>query len=299
MHDHLDYQRIKYFLAAAKTLNFSEAARQMYISPQGFGRQISLFEEEIGAQLFDRSKYKKKLTYEGELVYHHLSKAVDMLEHEYHMMQSMARKRKSQANIGILSFLNRTTVVSPVINELLAGSPERNINFRMCELNDLHKEVANGELDIGITVSTEPDLYESCNLGSRIISSHPLALVVSLYHDFVVKDFVTAEDLKNYDQVCLRFDEIRKNDFYNNIPCRSCIKSDNYSSLISQLSLGSCFSIQVPELEDLYEGYNLTTVPCKDISGTMNLMLIYQPNRMTPLLENLSKQIMEVLTKEV
>ena len=44
----MNYQRISYFMKAAEVLNFSEAARQLYIAPQSLGRQIALLEEELG-----------------------------------------------------------------------------------------------------------------------------------------------------------------------------------------------------------------------------------------------------------
>lgn len=57
----MDYQRIKCFLKAAETLNFSEAARQLYITPQAFGKQINLLEQEMGFALFERTTRQTNL----------------------------------------------------------------------------------------------------------------------------------------------------------------------------------------------------------------------------------------------
>ena len=50
--------QIKYFLTAARTLNFTEAAAQLYISQPALSQQISALEKELNMQLFIRSKKK-------------------------------------------------------------------------------------------------------------------------------------------------------------------------------------------------------------------------------------------------
>ena len=76
----MNYQRICYFIKAAETLNFSEAARQMYIAPQSFGKQIALLEEELGRKLFERTTREMKLTAFGEECYECFSGPMRALE---------------------------------------------------------------------------------------------------------------------------------------------------------------------------------------------------------------------------
>lgn len=54
--------QIKYFLTAARCLNFTEAAAQLYISQPALSQQISALERELNMQLFVRSKKKVYLT---------------------------------------------------------------------------------------------------------------------------------------------------------------------------------------------------------------------------------------------
>ena len=58
----MDYQKIKYFLTAAESKSFSEAARKCFVSPQALTKQITLLEEELGVTLFIRSKKNIVLT---------------------------------------------------------------------------------------------------------------------------------------------------------------------------------------------------------------------------------------------
>jgi len=54
--------QIKYFLTAAKCLNFTEAAKQLYITQPALSQQITAIETELNMQLFIRYKNRLRLT---------------------------------------------------------------------------------------------------------------------------------------------------------------------------------------------------------------------------------------------
>ena len=97
----MDYQKLKYFLKAAETLNFSKAAKELYITPQSFGKQITLLEQAMGFPLFERSTRQLRLTAAGKLVYNSLNGMVNDLEREYEKICAMGSKRSRQIQIGI------------------------------------------------------------------------------------------------------------------------------------------------------------------------------------------------------
>lgn len=54
--------QMKYFITAAKCLNFTKAASQLYITQSALSRQIVAMEEELNLQLFVRNNRQVKLT---------------------------------------------------------------------------------------------------------------------------------------------------------------------------------------------------------------------------------------------
>ena len=54
--------QIKYFLKAAQRLNFSEAAKELFITQPALSQQITAIEKELNMQLFIRDKNKLRLT---------------------------------------------------------------------------------------------------------------------------------------------------------------------------------------------------------------------------------------------
>jgi DNA-binding transcriptional LysR family regulator len=73
----MDSTRLKYFISAAQSLNFSDVARNYYVSQPTISHQIGLLEQELGVELFTRQGTKLHLTGEGEFFFPIARKIVD------------------------------------------------------------------------------------------------------------------------------------------------------------------------------------------------------------------------------
>ena len=73
----MDSTRLKYFISAAQSLNFSEVARNFYVSQPTISHQMGLLEQELGVELFTRLGTKLHLTSEGEFFFPIAKRIVD------------------------------------------------------------------------------------------------------------------------------------------------------------------------------------------------------------------------------
>ncbi len=90
----MDLNQLNCFLAVARTLNFSEAARQNFLSQSTVSRYIGELEKELNVKLFLRSRRDVQLTREGNAFLSYAKEAVEAIrkaEMQIHQMQQGSR----------------------------------------------------------------------------------------------------------------------------------------------------------------------------------------------------------------
>ncbi|RCX09936.1 DNA-binding transcriptional LysR family regulator [Anaerobacterium chartisolvens] len=180
---HINMLQIDYFLAVAQYLNFTEAAKSLYISQPSLSKQIAQMEKEIGTQLLLRNKRTVRLTPAGTV----LLKELTEIKHKIESAIEKARKpdigEESSITIGFLEVLNTGTFLPKVINDFKQRYPGVTIVLERHSFKVLREKLINGSLDVIFTLSFEVNdslgiLYDTVyeTWGSIVMSaSHPLA----------------------------------------------------------------------------------------------------------------------------
>lgn len=76
----MEFHQLRYFLAVARTRNFSRAAEQCHVAQPSLSQQIMKLESELDEKLFERTKRTVDLTPAGELLRVHAERVLDELE---------------------------------------------------------------------------------------------------------------------------------------------------------------------------------------------------------------------------
>lgn len=66
----MNSQELKCFVVAADRLNFTRAAKELYVTPPTVTHHIQHLENELGVKLFIRDSKSVQLTTAGEIFYH-------------------------------------------------------------------------------------------------------------------------------------------------------------------------------------------------------------------------------------
>lgn len=95
-------KQIDYCIELARTLNFSRAAENMFVSQPTFSYQIRLMEEEIGFTIFDRNGKGAALTPAGEQFVSYLVNMREELKRAIEQGQNFSAKYKDNITISLM-----------------------------------------------------------------------------------------------------------------------------------------------------------------------------------------------------
>lgn len=116
----MEFHQIRYFLAVARSGNFSRAARQCNISQPSLSQQILKLEEEFGEKLFHRLKRRAVLTAAGEAFAPRAERIVSEMDAARQDVADVCNAVRGRVTLGVLP-----TIAPYFLPQLLLGMSER------------------------------------------------------------------------------------------------------------------------------------------------------------------------------
>lgn len=189
----MELRQLKYFIKTAEILNFTEAARQLFITQSTLSQQIRQLETELQVPLFDRIGKRTYLTEAGTEFLPYAKQTVADSEGGVQRLRDLQNIQTGELRIGVvftLSDLLTSTIISfskqyPNIKLVVISRP---VN----ELLDLLKE---RKLDL--ILSYRPDEDDSQIEFFPLFDSN-LSVIVNYSHPLVAQREVPLELLKQY-----------------------------------------------------------------------------------------------------
>ena len=123
----MDNVQLKNFVMLAQTLNFSAVAKQEFISQPALTKQISRLEEELGVQLFHRSKHGVSLTFAGEEFYKHARDILDEIERAQNHLEDIRKGRSG--SLAISSITGLDDVLSRSVAQFVELYPDISVSI--------------------------------------------------------------------------------------------------------------------------------------------------------------------------
>jgi DNA-binding transcriptional LysR family regulator len=173
----MELRHLRYFAAVARELSFSRAAEQLHIAQPPLSRQIRQLEEEIGAELFDRSARPLRLTPAGHFFHTH---ALALLERAGNLGEATRRIARGQrAWLGI-GFVPSTLygALPEVLRRFRGSHPD--VEVGLSELTTLQQIEAlkAGRIDVGFGRLTLPDP----RVAGEVVAEEPLVAALPSGH---------------------------------------------------------------------------------------------------------------------
>jgi DNA-binding transcriptional LysR family regulator len=131
---------VKCFLTLGETLNFTEAAKLMYMTQQSVSKYIAKFEEDVGFKLFNRTHHYVRLTRAGEDFFELFSRFGREYEALSGEMLAYYSAVPNTLKLGYLEWLEISSIITDAWRSLTAENPlfkfmgERHPQFELIEL---------------------------------------------------------------------------------------------------------------------------------------------------------------------
>ncbi len=189
----MELRVLKYFLAVAREENITRAATLLHLTQPTLSRQLMQLEEELGVQLFHRSRYHIVLTDEGMLLRRRAQELVDLAEKTEREFACRETELMGEISIGAgetrsMSFLSRAMVSFRTLYP--------KVTFRIFSANadDVKERLDMGILDMGLlTEPVDVGKYAFCRMREKDL----WGVLVRADSPLAAMEAVTPQDLED------------------------------------------------------------------------------------------------------
>lgn len=192
----INLQSIQYFLKVAETLNFTTAARELYLSQPALSKQIRQLEEIIGVQLLKRNTKSVELTEGGKIMFQVWSGITRETEEAIQKASLANSMHKKKLKIGILEFEGVIHMLLPFLEQFEEVRQDIELEYATYGFSELKEKLRNRELDLIVSFSTELP-RESSGVVFKILKDLELNIIISKRNHFYQRDTLSVSELKN------------------------------------------------------------------------------------------------------
>lgn len=150
----LDLTQIRYFLALAKTLNFTRAAETCNVTQPALTKSIQRLEGELGGPLLLRERSHTQLTPLGAAMLPLLQQTFDAAETARLGAVRFRQQDVARLRVGLGAWVE-PSVVTPLIRQVDQRFPNLEVTVKQGEVAALNEWLLGSEIDVLLTADAE------------------------------------------------------------------------------------------------------------------------------------------------
>lgn len=152
----IQYEWYKVFYSAAKNLNYTKAASDLYVTQSAVSQTIHQLENALSVKLFYKEGRGIHLTKEGQALYEHVAPAIQLLDKGAEVIGNMTSLTQGSIRLGASDTISRFLLL-PYIKAFHEQYPQINITINNRPSPISSELVQKGEIDFAV-VNYEPTL---------------------------------------------------------------------------------------------------------------------------------------------
>ena len=189
----MELRQLKYFVRTAQTLNFSEAARSLYISQSTLSQQIKSLENELGTILFQRDSHSASLTQSGALLLPLAIQTIQDAEACKTQVEDLNNMLTGELNIGVTySF---SPILTETVKEFVKAYPGVKLKILYRNMVELMEALRHQEVDLVLAFKPGQPYNE---IESSNLFSDKLSVIMRKDHALADRESISLDELKRY-----------------------------------------------------------------------------------------------------
>lgn len=178
----MELRHLRYFVAVAEELHFGKAAKRLCITQQPLSRQIKDLEEELGVELFYRTKRTVRLTEVGEIFLVETKKILQQADRAVELVKQASQGKIGRITVGFTgSALN--IVLPTTVCQFKQLYPQVDLTLKRMQTPEQVEALNNGQIDLGLLhppINNDGLILETIYQEQLVVAlpdNHPLANV--------------------------------------------------------------------------------------------------------------------------
>lgn len=191
----INYELYKVFYFVGKTLSFSEASKELFISQSAVSQSIKVLEKRLNQTLFIRSTKRVKLTKEGEMLFKHIEPAINLINRGESQIMEAGTLNGGQLRIGASDTICRYFLV-PFLSDFHQKYPKVHIKVTNGTSLQCVELLESNQVDLIIVNSPNSRLNTISNV-TEVGEFRDVFIANKKYFPNVERE-MTLIDLRNY-----------------------------------------------------------------------------------------------------
>ena len=140
----MNIRQIQCLMEAGKELNFTAAAKNLFLTQPAVSRYITSLEDELGTKLFIRKGSRKvALTQSGQVYFEFFLRS----SHELRSIREKLRSSEKHLRLGYPAGWDVSPFLGPVMERLRRSDPDRSVSLTCLEVQPLLRALQEDQLD--------------------------------------------------------------------------------------------------------------------------------------------------------
>lgn len=263
----IDFELYRIFYVVANHSNITKASEELNISQPAISKSIKNLEEQLGGQLFVRTKRGVTLTDEGKEFYNYIKQAIEYINNAENKFTDLINLETGCIKIGISTTLTKEFLL-PYLEEFHSLYPKIDIQIITNLTSDLIPKLRNGLIDLVIlnlndkNYGNDIDIIKCRKINDCFIANNK-------YKDLINKE-ISLEYLNNYPLILqVKGSNTREflDDFArdNNVVLKPNIELASYSLVVEFSKIGLGIGYATKEyVKDLLKNKELFELKIKE-----------------------------------